>query len=476
MSSIAKCALLHTTLRSLQRQRDGVRPSTQPAPLFHSPGTPSGAPGSTGGGGGGSIASSGRGGETGEVGDLLNDLSGDEGGSSRAGDESAAADEGGNGTSNGQHTATNIDAMFAEFERGDDEDAGGGGGDRRGRGTDRKSRRLTADKSDFQSLLGSLESPAASPAAALGSAGTPASDSDSMIAGDDATAQDVPAGSWGALDTPEASVHRREKRRETADASELQNFFQSPTAITPASSPAAVPAAPGTTGAEAGGSSPRLSPPAACSPSPSGGQRQGAAPAEASGPEAATSPSPHGGSASAAAAATPRSERSSATAASMKGVFAVASPPGRASPVAEGEKGGAPQLREDGGGATMTPRFDGRFGGSSTGGGDGDGDGGKDSGKTAGNGSVLGLLDSTPSPGGGLDQSVADGSALRGRTLARFYPGGSDGGSSGVAAKSEVRTPILVVVFWRLRVYRFRCGLAQSHPLLNNNRHSSFLI
>ncbi len=421
----------HTAL--LQRQRDGVRPSHQP--LFDLPGTSSssGAPGSTGGGGGSGNASGGRDGETGEIGDLLNGLSGDEGegGSSRAADESAATDEGGegeddehdNGGSNGQHTATNIDAMFAEFERGDDEDAGGGG-----RGTDRKSRRLTADKGDFQSLLGSLESPASSSAAALGAAGTPASDSGSMVAEDDATAQEVPAGSWGALDTPEACVHRRGKRRETADASELQNFFQSPTGITPTASPAAVPAAAAeTTGAEVGGS-------------PSNGQQQGAAPVEPSGLDAATSSSPLG--AGAAAAATPESERSSATALSMMGVFEPASTPGGPSmatsarardAVAEGETGGAPYLREDGGGATMTPRLDG-----------GVGDGGKDSGRTAGNGSVLGLLDSTPSPGGGLDQSVADGSALRGRSLARFYPGGSDGGSSGLAAKSEVGSPALL--------------------------------
>ena len=35
--------------------------------------------------------------------------------------------------------------------------------------------------------------------------------------------------------------------------------------------------------------------------------------------------------------------------------------------------------------------------------------------------SVLGLLECTPSPAGGVDQSVADGSALRGKSLARFY-------------------------------------------------------
>lgn len=41
--------------------------------------------------------------------------------------------------------------------------------------------------------------------------------------------------------------------------------------------------------------------------------------------------------------------------------------------------------------------------------------------ETASAGSVLGLLECTPSPGGGLDQSVADGSALRGKSLARLY-------------------------------------------------------
>jgi len=376
----------------LQPQRDGLRPSHQP--LFGSPGTPRGATGSAGGGGN---ASGGADGETGEVGDLFNDLSGDEGGSFRHADESSAAveaDGGGGGddhehgnsgsSSSGQHTATNIDAVFAEFEQGDDEDVGGGGGGGDGmkeqhapinmdcaaeeigresgggvrgvRGTDRKSRRLTADKGDFQSLLGSLESPASS-AAALGAAGTPAAGSDSMVAEDDetgghggaedTTAQVVRAGSWGALDTPEASVHRREKRRETADASELQNFFQSPTGVTPTSFPAASAAATaaGAMDTEVGASSSsRRSPPAA---SPSNGQQQqrqrqlGAAQAAPSGSDPRTSSSPI----SAAAAATPGSGRSSATAVSMKGVFELASPPGQPTTSASARGAAAEQRR-----------------------------------------------------------------------------------------------------------------------------------
>ncbi|CBJ48558.1 expressed unknown protein [Ectocarpus siliculosus] len=96
----------------------------------------------------------------------------------------------------------------------------------------------------------------------------------------------------------------------------------------------------------------------------------------------------------AAAAATPGSGRSGATAVSMRGVFEPISPSLGGS--ADGE--GVPV----GGGCVVTPRFDRRVSGSV-------GGGRKDSGGTAGNGSVCGLLDSTPSPGGGLDQSFGEG-------------------------------------------------------------------
>lgn len=58
------------------------------------------------------------------------------------------------------------------------------------------------------------------------------------------------------------------------------------------------------------------------------------------------------------------------------------------------------------------------------------------SGETADIGPMLGLFESTPSPSGGLDQSLADGSALRFKALARMFHGGS---SASKAADSSVR-------------------------------------
>lgn len=82
-------------------------------------------------------------------------------------------------------------------------------------------------------------------------------------------------------------------------------------------------------------------------------------------------------------------------------------------------------------------------------GGGGGGDGGRnwdgrESVGTASVGSVLGLLDCTPSPGGGLDQSVADGSALRGKSLARLYED-ADATDSDSPAQG-VRTRVLHVI------------------------------
>lgn len=71
-------------------------------------------------------------------------------------------------------------------------------------------------------------------------------------------------------------------------------------------------------------------------------------------------------------------------------------------------------------GRASTPRG-GAAGGSGSGGGGGRNWDRRESVGTASVGSVLGLLECTPSPGGGMDQSVADGSALRGKTLARLY-------------------------------------------------------
>lgn len=73
----------------------------------------------------------------------------------------------------------------------------------------------------------------------------------------------------------------------------------------------------------------------------------------------------------------------------------------------------------------------------------------RDSIETAGAASILGLLESTPSPGGGLDQSVADGSALRGKKLAKLYDGGGGGGVARGGADATVRPCAVVPVdFW----------------------------
>ena len=421
-----------------------MRPSHQPA--FASP--------EAGGGGEG---------ETGEVGDLFADMPADNGG---GGDENEG---------NSQHTATNIDAVMAEFGQ------GGGGGDEEvsrtaeekdsnddqhtainmdsivaelghessGGGGGRRKRRETADKDGLESLFGSS---AGSPAPSSALDHTESPGSGSSVAGDDgadrrgggvedATAE--VAGSWAAItDTPEPALYKKDKRRETADASDLQGLlFGSP---------------------EGGVASPSPAAEGFCSPAaavaPPQQQRQGSA--DSAGPseraaEEQQQPSPLG---AAEAAATPGSERSSATAVSMRGVLELASPPAGAP--ADVDVRDAAEEEEYvvgvGGVAVTTPQqHDGRFGGSEGGGGGGggSGSGGKDSGRTAGNGSVLGLLDSTPSPGGGLDQSVADGSALRGRSLARMYDsssgggGSSRGGSSIASAKdsvSEDKEPLFV--------------------------------
>lgn len=57
---------------------------------------------------------------------------------------------------------------------------------------------------------------------------------------------------------------------------------------------------------------------------------------------------------------------------------------------------------------------------------------GRESEETAGDAPVQELLECTPSPGGGLDQSVADGSALREKTLARMYGVGAAPGDTAV--------------------------------------------
>ena len=156
-----------------------MRPSHQPA--FASP--------EAGGGGEG---------ETGEVGDLFADMPADNGG---GGDENEG---------NSQHTATNIDAVMAEFGQG----GGGGGGDEEvsrtaeekdsnddqhtainmdsivaelghessGGGGGRRKRRETADKDGLESLFGSS---AGSPAPSSALDHTESPGSGSSVAGDD---------------------------------------------------------------------------------------------------------------------------------------------------------------------------------------------------------------------------------------------------------------------------------------------------
>ena len=436
--------------------------------MFASPAAGAGASDSIGSIGGGGD------GETGEVGDLFADMSGnfgdpsaskrgsaddqgEDGGDGGGGGSGSGGDGGGDGDEgNSQHTAMNIDAVMAAFgQDGGEEDASGSAEDRdndrhtavnmgdvvaelgrqsTGGGGGRPKRRETADKDGLESLFGSSVGSPESSSAGFDCAESPGSgtaaggdgdgrEADGRRGFEDATAE-VP-GSWSAImDTPEpATHHHKNKRRETADASNLQGLLSdSPEGAVPSPSPSPVAG----TAARAAG---------AGDPSSSGAdprqQQQGYASTE---PE----PSPLGAvTASAAAAAvavaTPGSERSSATAVSMKGMLELASPPGAPSGVRDAGAAEGEQQQQHGGGAVVvtTPRQDGRFGSSQD-------DGGRDSGRTAGNGSVLGLLDSTPSPGGGLDQSVADGSALRGRTLARMYDSSSAGGSSVSEAKDTV--------------------------------------
>lgn len=320
-----------------------------------------------------------------------------------------------------QHTAVNMDNVVAGLERGSDDDTG----------DNRNERRMTAERFDVESLLGSMESPALSSAPG-GAAKTPES---SVAGGDgrgerrglfDSSTPEEAAGLRDAIDTtpeePAAVVlQKKGSRRETADASELQDLFET-----------------------AGGASPSpVHPTSDGQQDRQRQQQQGAVELESSGPGAG------GYSTVGAAAATPAgSDRSNATALSMHGMFESASPTTGESPavravaeeeagkVGQGGKGSSTGEAEGGGGGGMTtPKLGNRFGASTKDGAGGSGSGGKDSGRTAGNGSVLGLLDSTPSPGGGLDQSVADGSALRGRTLARLY---DDNNRSSGSEKNEV--------------------------------------
>ena len=89
-------------------------------------------------------------------------------------------------------------------------------------------------------------------------------------------------------------------------------------------------------------------------------------------------------------------------------------------------------------GRASTPR-DGVAGGSGSGGGGGRNLDRRESVGASSVGSVLGLLECTPSPGGGLDQSVADGSALRGKTLARLYDDADGNGPDSPAEEVRIK-------------------------------------
>lgn len=330
----------------------------------------------------------------------------------------------------GQYTAMNVDAVMAELEsdglrgrgevRGCDdrptavdmdarvaELAGGGGGGGTG---GKKKRRNTAEKLTVDSLLESLDSPPVQSSSGTRLAETPRDSAEGGGAtpegaaepsGVDATSEQRP------VLLPKAG--KRSSRRDTVDPSDFQDLLQDPDMVTPTSSPAAITAVAADAVALGDGSSSL----------------------------AASSPGEQG----AAAAATPGSGRSVATAVSMRGVFEPICP--SLGGFAEGER------LPVGGGGVVTPRFDRRVSGSG-------GGGRKDSGGTAGNGSVCGLLDSTPSPGGGLDQSFGEGEGrgklppMTGRAgaIAAILDSGTRGGrSSAKAAKNAVRS---ILVVWRV--------------------------
>ncbi|CAN0478582.1 unnamed protein product, partial [Ectocarpus sp. 8 AP-2014] len=392
------------------RHRDSLRPSHQPA--FHSPNADSAASGISGTPGSGS-------GETGDVGNLLADLSANSMISSAGGE--VELDQGSAEEDDGQYTAMNVDAVMAELEsdgmggRGglrdcDDRptavdmdarvaDLAGGGG---GGGTGRKKRRNTAEKLTVDSLLGSLDSPSVQSSGGTRLAETPQDSAEG--GGATPVGAPEPSGVDTTSEQPDVllpKAGKRSSRRDTVDPSDFQDLLQDPDMVTPTSSPAAIAAAAADAVALGDGSS---------SPTASSPGEQGAA-----------------------AAATPGSGRSGATAVSMRGVFEPISPSLGGS--ADGE--GVPV----GGGCVVTPRFDRRVSGSV-------GGGRKDSGGTAGNGSVCGLLDSTPSPGGGLDQSFGEGAGrgklppMTGRAgaIAAILDSGTRGGrSSAKAAKNGRR-------------------------------------
>lgn len=350
---------------------------------------------------------------------------------SSAGGELELDGEGGSEEDDGQFTAMNVDVVMAELESdglgggrgnvrgGDDrptavdmdarvaELAGGGGGT-----GGKKKRRNTAEKLTVDSLLGSLDSPVQPSSSGTRLAETPR---DSAEGGGSAPEGAVEPSSVDAASEPPAVVlpkaGKRSSRRDTVDPSDFQDLLQDPDMATPTSSPAATTAGAAADAMALGADSSSL---------------------------AASSPGKHG----AAEAATPGSGRSGATAVSMRGVFEPISPSVGGSADEEDVPVGARGV--------VTPRFDRRVSGSG-------GGGRKDIGGTAGKGSVCGLLDSTPSPGGGVDQSFGEGEgrgklpAMTGRAgaIAAILDSGTRGRNSGAkAAKNGVRS---ILVVWRVQ-------------------------